>query len=79
MCILLNDAWDLLSDEDKRKDYDAQIQLLICMTWLAPSRITLPEQASWRDRSLQSQPDALKCSFPPRSWPAVPRQRANPS
>ncbi|CAE7206230.1 DJC76 [Symbiodinium sp. KB8] len=27
MCILLNDAWDLLSDEDKRKDYDAQIQL----------------------------------------------------
>lgn len=27
MCILLNDAWELLSDPEKRKDYDAQIEL----------------------------------------------------
>jgi len=27
MCILLNDAWDVLSDSDKRADYDAQIEL----------------------------------------------------
>ena len=26
MCILLNDAWELLSDPEKRKDYDAQIE-----------------------------------------------------
>ena len=50
MCILLNDAWDLLSDEDKRKDYDAQIQLLFCFrgTRLAPSHITLPGQVICR-------------------------------
>jgi DnaJ-class molecular chaperone len=28
MCILLNDAWELLSDPEKRKDYDAQIEPL---------------------------------------------------
>ncbi|CAK9033255.1 unnamed protein product [Durusdinium trenchii] len=27
ICILLNDAWELLSDPEKRKDYDAQIEL----------------------------------------------------
>ena len=27
MCILLNDAWELLSDPEKRKDYDDQIEL----------------------------------------------------
>ncbi|CAJ1359381.1 unnamed protein product [Effrenium voratum] len=27
ICILLNDAWEVLSDPEKRKDYDAQIEL----------------------------------------------------
>ena len=34
MCILLNDAWELLSDPEKRKDYDAQIELPVEDWWL---------------------------------------------
>ena len=33
ICILLNDAWEVLSDPEKRKDYDAQIEPLAFQTF----------------------------------------------
>lgn len=75
ICILLNDAWELLSDPEKRKDYDAQIELAkpANLMKIAPP-VSTDLSPTWKGarKTLKHHSDYTGIPLSRSRWSAVP-------